>query len=85
MPHAAQALKHPHSSAEDLFRAEVLAGLGAEPRTLSARWFYDRCDSELFEAITALPEHYPTRADAEWTDPQGLFALVLASTGLVAT
>jgi L-histidine N-alpha-methyltransferase len=64
-PHAAQALKHLHSSTEDLFRSEVLAGLGARPRTLSPRWFYDRRGSELFEAITALPEYYPTRAEYE--------------------
>jgi L-histidine Nalpha-methyltransferase len=64
-PPAAQAFKHVHSSMEDLFRAEVLAGLGALPRTLSPRWFYDRRGSELFEAITALPEYYPTRAEYE--------------------
>jgi dimethylhistidine N-methyltransferase len=28
-----------------------------------ARWFYDRRGSELFEAITALPEYYVTRAE----------------------
>jgi L-histidine Nalpha-methyltransferase len=64
-PPAAQAFKHVHSSMEDLFRAEVLAGLGALPRSLSPRWFYDRRGSELFEAITALPEYYPTRAEYE--------------------
>ena len=62
-PHAAHALKHLPSSAEDLFRTEVLAGLSARPRALSPRWFYDRRGSELFEAITALPEYYPTRAE----------------------
>jgi L-histidine N-alpha-methyltransferase len=61
--HAAHALKRLPSSAEDLFRTEVLAGLSARPRTLSPRWFYDRRGSELFEAITALPEYYPTRAE----------------------
>jgi len=60
---AAHALKHFPSSGEDLFRTEVLAGLSAWPRTLSPRWFYDRRGSELFEAITALPEYYPTRAE----------------------
>ena len=42
---------------------EVFAGLSARPRTLSPRWFYDRRGSELFEAITALPEYYLTRAE----------------------
>ena len=62
-PHAAHAFKHLPSSSEDLFRAEVFAGLSARPRALSPRWFYDRRGSELFEAITALPEYYLTRAE----------------------
>jgi len=46
------------------FRADVLTGLAARPRAIPARWFYDRRGSELFEAITALPEYYPTRTEA---------------------
>jgi L-histidine N-alpha-methyltransferase len=46
------------------FRADVLAGLARRPRAIPARWFYDRRGSELFEAITALPEYYPTRTEA---------------------
>jgi L-histidine N-alpha-methyltransferase len=61
--HAAHALKYVPSSSEDPFRTEVFAGLSARPRTLSPRWFYDRRGSELFEAITALPEYYLTRAE----------------------
>jgi L-histidine Nalpha-methyltransferase len=49
--------------AADLFAAEVIAGLSRRPRTLSPRWFYDRRGSELFEAITQLPEYYLTRAE----------------------
>ena len=45
------------------FRADVLAGLSRRPRAIPARWFYDRRGSELFEAITALPEYYPTRTE----------------------
>lgn len=45
------------------FRADVLAGLAARQRAIPARWFYDRRGSELFEAITALPEYYPTRTE----------------------
>ncbi|MDB5738761.1 MAG: egtD [Sphingomonas bacterium] len=45
------------------FRADVLAGLAARPRAIPARWFYDRRGSELFEAITDLPEYYPTRTE----------------------
>jgi L-histidine Nalpha-methyltransferase len=45
------------------FRADVLNGLALRPRAIPARWFYDRRGSELFEAITELPEYYPTRTE----------------------
>ncbi len=45
------------------FRADVLAGLRTAQRAIPARWFYDRAGSELFEAITTLPEYYPTRVE----------------------
>ena len=51
------------SFADSRFRADVLAGLAARPRAIPARWFYDRRGSELFEAITDLPEYYPTRTE----------------------
>jgi L-histidine Nalpha-methyltransferase len=62
-PQTAHALKYVPSSGEELFLADVFAGLRTRPRTLSPRWFYDRAGSELFEAITALPEYYLTRAE----------------------
>jgi L-histidine Nalpha-methyltransferase len=45
------------------FRADVLAGLSAPVPAVPARWLYDRRGSELFEAITQLPEYYPTRTE----------------------
>ncbi|MDR6114565.1 MULTISPECIES: L-histidine N(alpha)-methyltransferase [unclassified Sphingomonas] len=51
------------SLTDPAFRADVLAGLERRPRAIPARWFYDRKGSELFEAITDLPEYYPTRAE----------------------
>jgi dimethylhistidine N-methyltransferase len=51
------------SPADPAFRADVLAGLAAPIRAIPARWFYDRRGSELFEAITRLPEYYLARAD----------------------
>ncbi|HEU4650126.1 MAG TPA: L-histidine N(alpha)-methyltransferase [Croceibacterium sp.] len=45
------------------FRADVLEGLSQEPKAIPARWLYDDAGSELFEAITRLPEYYPTRAE----------------------
>ena len=49
--------------ADPQFRADVLDGLARRPRAIPARWFYDRRGSELFEAITDLPEYYPTRTE----------------------
>lgn len=53
-----------HSLADPQFRADVLNGLLARPRAIPARWLYDHRGSQLFEAITQLPEYYPTRTEA---------------------
>lgn len=45
------------------FRQGVLAGLAQDPPAIPARWFYDARGSALFEAITDLPEYYPTRTE----------------------
>jgi L-histidine N-alpha-methyltransferase len=50
-------------AADPDFRHDVLAGLEQRPRAIPARWFYDRRGSELFEAITRLPEYYLTRTE----------------------
>jgi len=55
-----------HLGLEDLTRAleaDVREGLLADPRELPPKWFYDDRGSQLFEAITRLPEYYPTRAE----------------------
>jgi L-histidine Nalpha-methyltransferase len=44
-------------------RADVAAGLTATPKELPPKWFYDRRGSELFGAITRLPEYYLTRRE----------------------
>jgi len=48
---------------DDEFRAAVIAGLGAPRKRLSAKWFYDREGSALFESICDQPEYYPTRQE----------------------
>ncbi|HEY9237920.1 MAG TPA: L-histidine N(alpha)-methyltransferase [Burkholderiaceae bacterium] len=45
-------------------RREIEAGLRSEPAHASPKYFYDRLGSHLFEAITELPEYYPTRTEA---------------------
>lgn len=44
-------------------REEVLAGLRARPKRLPPKYFYDETGSQLFEAITRLPEYYLTRTE----------------------
>ncbi|MEU7481611.1 L-histidine N(alpha)-methyltransferase [Lentzea sp. NPDC042327] len=46
-------------------RADVRAGLTADPKWVSPKYFYDATGSALFEDITRLPEYYPTRAERE--------------------
>jgi Histidine-specific methyltransferase, SAM-dependent len=45
------------------FWRNVLSGLASRPRTIPARWYYDRAGSELFEAIIALPEYCVARSE----------------------
>jgi L-histidine N-alpha-methyltransferase len=45
--------------------ADVRAGLATTPKTLPPKWFYDERGSKLFDAITRLPEYYPTRVERD--------------------
>ncbi len=45
-------------------REELVAGLQAEPARVAPKYFYDALGSRLFDAITELPEYYPTRTEA---------------------
>jgi dimethylhistidine N-methyltransferase len=53
------------SETERAFAADVLEGLGAEPKHLPPKYFYDQRGSELFERITKLPEYYPTSTEID--------------------
>ena len=55
--------------------ADVQRGLGARPRSLPSKYFYDAYGSELFDQITRLPEYYPTRTER---------AILLAHAGEIA-
>ena len=44
-------------------RADVVRGLRATPKELPSKYFYDEEGSALFDAITRLPEYYPTRTE----------------------
>jgi dimethylhistidine N-methyltransferase len=47
------------------FLSESLAGLGAEQKTLSCKYFYDEQGSDLFQKICDLPEYYVTRTETK--------------------
>ncbi len=44
---------------------DVRAGLALSPVTIPPKWFYDEKGSQLFDAITELPEYYPTRTEQQ--------------------
>jgi dimethylhistidine N-methyltransferase len=67
--------------ADPMFRADVLRGFEVRPRAIPARWFYDRRGSELFEAITELPEYYPTRTETAILREACSEVAMLAGTG----
>lgn len=45
------------------FAQDVVTGLSAQPKWMSAKHFYDAEGSRLFERIMGLPEYYPTRSE----------------------
>jgi dimethylhistidine N-methyltransferase len=59
----------------------VLAGLKARIPAIPARWLYDRRGSELFEAITRLPEYYPTRTERAILEQHCPEVATIAGTG----
>jgi L-histidine N-alpha-methyltransferase len=44
-------------------RADAVAGLLADEKSIPPVWFYDERGSTLFDEITRLPEYYPTRSE----------------------
>jgi L-histidine Nalpha-methyltransferase len=55
-------LHHEDSAA---LREELSAGLRAPAAAIAPKYFYDALGSRLFDAITELPEYYPTRTEAQ--------------------
>src|SRR6201995_4849772 len=45
------------------FARDAIGDLSQHPKRLSPKYFYEQTGSELFEAITRLPEYYPTRPE----------------------
>ena len=59
---ARKAIQPPNEDLSE-FATDVLDGLGATPKQIPAKYFYDDTGSQLFERITDLPEYYPTRCE----------------------
>ena len=51
-----------HPTADDL-AADVLTGFSRAQKSIPPKYFYDAEGSRLFDAITELPEYYPTRTE----------------------
>lgn len=45
------------------FRADAIAGLSAQPKNISPKYFYDEPGSKIFNKITEVDEYYPTRTE----------------------
>lgn len=69
--------------AESDFARDVVDGLSRRPRWIPPLHFYDRRGSELFEAITALPEYYLTRTEVGLLGRHGAEIARLAGTARV--
>lgn len=51
------------SQHHDAFLTDVINGLSAEQKTISAKYFYDDIGSELFQKISQHPDYYPTKTE----------------------
>ena len=74
---------HPETSPAADFADAVVRGLSQPRKVIPARYLYDRRGSELFEAITALPEYYPTRTETGLLDAHTSEIGRIAGTGKV--
>ncbi len=56
------------STVNQQFAMDVAAGLSASPKSLPAKYFYDKRGDYLFQQIMELEEYYPTRCEYEIFD-----------------
>ncbi len=60
-----------HREDDAALRRELAAGLLAQPARVAPKFLYDALGSRLFDAITELPEYYPTRTERALFDAHG--------------
>ncbi|MCC6474665.1 MAG: L-histidine N(alpha)-methyltransferase [Burkholderiales bacterium] len=75
-----QFIQH-HLEDAGALRRELEAGLRGDPPAVSPKFLYDALGSRLFDAITALPEYYPTRVEASILAAKGAEIARTAGTG----
>jgi dimethylhistidine N-methyltransferase len=71
-------LHHEDSAA---LRDELAQGLLARPAAVAPKFFYDALGSRLFDAITELPEYYPTRTERAIFDAHAASMAALVGPG----
>jgi dimethylhistidine N-methyltransferase len=70
---------------QGIARREIIEHLSRPQASVSPKYLYDRLGCRLFEAITCLPEYYPTRIEQDLLERHGkeIAALVGSGTALV--
>jgi dimethylhistidine N-methyltransferase len=56
---------------ESVMLKDVVRGLSERQKSIPSLYFYDQRGSELFDAITGLPEYYPTRTEIAILEAHG--------------
>lgn len=56
---------------DEVMLEDVLRGLALPEKNIPSLYFYDQRGSELFDAITELPEYYPTRTEIRILERHG--------------
>ena len=70
-----------HREDSAALRHELAQGLLGQPATVSPKFLYDALGSRLFDAITELPEYYPTRTEGAILDAHAPDIAALAGRG----
>ncbi|HEY6512225.1 MAG TPA: L-histidine N(alpha)-methyltransferase [Burkholderiaceae bacterium] len=70
-----------HREDSAALRQELSHGLLGRPATVSPKFLYDALGSRLFDAITELPEYYPTRTERAIFDAHAPAIAALAGRG----
>src|SRR5262245_16493235 len=70
-----------HREDSAALRDELAQGLMGEPASVSPKFLYDALGSRLFDAITELPEYYPTRTEQAIFDRHAADMAAIAGRG----